>query len=89
MAFYLVGESDKPTVPPYRAYLQPTGSSSAKALRFVFGDEANAIETALAGSTDAQMEAVYTLSGTQLAAPQRGINIVKFSNGQTKKIVIK
>ena len=89
VAFYLVDESDKPTVPPYRAYLQPTSGGSAKALRFVFGDEANAIETALAGSTDAQIEAVYTLSGTRLAAPQRGINIVKFSNGQTQKIVIK
>ena len=32
--------------------------------------------------------AYYSLSGTRLAAPQRGFNIVKYSNGQSKKVLI-
>ena len=32
--------------------------------------------------------AFYSLSGTKLAAPQRGFNIVKYSNGLSKKVLI-
>jgi hypothetical protein len=32
--------------------------------------------------------AFYSLSGAQLAAPQRGFNIVKYSNGLSKKVLI-
>lgn len=31
----------------------------------------------------------YTLNGTRLAAPQKGINIVKMSDGTTRKIIVK
>lgn len=31
----------------------------------------------------------YTLSGTRLTAPQKGVNIVKMANGQVKKVLIK
>lgn len=31
----------------------------------------------------------YSLSGTKLSAPQKGINIVKYSNGTTKKVLVK
>ncbi len=33
--------------------------------------------------------AFYTLSGARLAAPQKGVNIVKMKNGQVKKVFIK
>ena len=33
--------------------------------------------------------AFYSLSGARLAAPQRGVNIIRMSNGQVKKVFIK
>ena len=33
--------------------------------------------------------AYYTLSGTQLASPQAGINLVKYSDGSVKKVYVK
>lgn len=35
------------------------------------------------------IRAVYDLSGRQLAQPQKGINIVKYNNGRTRKVVVK
>ena len=40
-------------------------------------------------SASATAVAYYTLSGTKVAAPQKGINIVKYSNGQVKKVLVK
>ncbi len=34
-------------------------------------------------------KARYTLNGTRLTVPQRGINIIRMSDGTTKKVVIK
>jgi len=31
----------------------------------------------------------YTVGGTRLAAPRKGINIVKMSNGETRKVVVR
>ncbi len=33
--------------------------------------------------------AIYSISGTRLAAPQKGINIIKMSNGSVKKVLVK
>lgn len=47
------------------------------------------------GINDAQADsnktvvARYTLDGQQIAAPQKGINILKMSDGTTKKVVVK
>ena len=37
---------------------------------------------------NSQIEAYYSLSGESLASPVKGINIVRQSNGKTKKMVI-
>ena len=36
-----------------------------------------------------QTEAVYDISGRQLSAPQKGLNIVKAADGTTRKVIIK
>ena len=36
-----------------------------------------------------QTEAVYDISGRQLSAPQKGLNIVKATDGSTRKVIIK
>ncbi|MBQ2003093.1 MAG: hypothetical protein II240_07350, partial [Bacteroidaceae bacterium] len=84
VAFYCVGESAKPTVKAYRCYLTAP-ANGIKA--FFFGDEVtgiNGVDTA-----DAEIEAIYTINGTRVNNLQKGLNIVKMSNGKTQKVYVK
>lgn len=40
-------------------------------------------------STNAESVAYYTLSGTRIGKPSKGINIVKMTDGTTKKVLVK
>lgn len=51
--------------------------------------DANAIEGVEADSENVVEVARYTIDGQRIATPQKGINIVKYSDGSAKKIVIK
>ena len=39
--------------------------------------------------TDSEIEGFYTIDGKRLSAPVKGMNVVKMTNGATKKIVIR
>lgn len=43
----------------------------------------------VATENGAKVEAYYNLGGVRLGAPQKGLNIVKYTDGTTKKIVVK
>jgi len=51
-----------------------------------FTTSAGIAGTAISAATPA---AYYSISGARLAAPQKGVNVVKLSNGQVKKVFIK
>ena len=51
------------------------------------GDPAG-IESAKGDANDVSEVARYTTNGVRLSAPQKGINIVKMSNGETRKVVV-
>ena len=90
VAFYLVGET-QPSVGPFRAYIRPQ-ASSAKALRVIFinGDDTTGIGTLHEDGTVTMDDAeYYTVGGARLATPQKGLNVVKYSNGTIKKIFVK
>lgn len=83
VAFYRVGD-EKPTVKAYRCYLT---ASANEAKAFFFGNEAtgiNGVDTA-----GAEIEAIYTINGTKVNNLQKGLNIVKMSNGKTQKVYVK
>jgi len=56
-------------------------------------DHANTYVTAIEGTPAQQAEPAvvgfYSMSGARLSAPQKGINIVKYSNGVVKKVLMK
>ena len=90
VAFYLVADT-QPNVGPFRAYIKPQ-SSNAKALRVIFinGDDTTSIGTPHEDGTVTLDDAeYYTLGGARLSAPQKGLNVVKYSNGTVKKIFVK
>ena len=73
----------------------PKGTSMSYFVADVWGDFQNIIEietTGVEGITmdgDAMEVARYNLSGARLTAPQRGINVVRMSDGSTKKVLVK
>ena len=58
------------------------------AVRVKVGEDTNAIDVANVAD-DVHEVACYSLDGRRLDAPQKGVNIVKFSNGKTMKKVKK
>ena len=90
VAFYLVNDM-QPNVGPFRAYIKPQ-ASNAKALRVIFinGDDTTGIGTLHNDGTLTMDNAeYYTVGGARLSAPQKGLNVVRYSNGIVKKIFVK
>lgn len=74
-------------VRPQRAYFETTASStSAKVLSIVDG-ETTGISSA--ETSEPTIVGIYTVGGTKIDNLEKGINIVKMSDGTTKKIILK
>lgn len=79
---------------PFRSYLVidttmgpgVPGSSNAKVLDIVFEDESTAISSM---TSDCIVESVYSLSGTKLSKVQKGVNLLKMTDGTIKKVIVK
>ena len=86
LGFYQVkSDEDNVTVGNNRCYLNVPAGSEIKA--FFFDDEAtgiNGVETA--GATVVER---YNAAGIKIAAPVKGLNIVKMSNGKVQKVLVK
>lgn len=80
------------TVPAFRAYIQPSSitGSTAKAsvlnIHIVDEDEVDGIGSAQ--NDDFDVEAVYDLQGRKQNGLQKGMNIMKMSNGKTIKVYV-
>ena len=86
--FYKVSDTTIPTVGAFRASLTASAASSAKAYDFAFDDNATAIEQA-ENTSSASIVAVYSADGACQRVLQKGINVVRMSDGTTKKVIIK
>ena len=88
-AFWNISDK-KVKVAPFRAWLQSSTTSDAKSLSLhPDADETTAIDMLNAATDGSKAAAIYNLQGHRLADLRQGVNIVKMSNGQTKKIIIK
>lgn len=85
VAFYKVSEEKPINVPANRAYL--TGvNSEAKVLNIGNGETngINAIQALIDGDAE-----IFNVNGVKQNTLQKGINIIKMSNGETRKIMVK
>ena len=57
-------------------------------VNFVFDETSTGIDEVDAAG-DNKIVARYTIDGQQISEPQKGINIVKYENGKTAKILVK
>lgn len=92
--FHKVVSDTQPMMTQFRAYFTLPASSPAKAfntigLRFLQGDQPTGIESAQQSVTTAKVVARYNAIGERIATPVKGLNIVKLSDGTTKKIIVK
>ena len=80
----------KHDVKPYRWYIVPSVKDDY-ANNFIFvEDSASATDiTTLSNDPEMVVEGFYSVDGMRLAEPVKGLNIVKFSNGQTQKVIIR
>lgn len=84
VAFYQVSEEKPINVPANRAYL--TVNSEAKVLNIGNGETngINAIQALIDGDAE-----IFNVNGVKQNSLQKGINIIKMSNGETRKIMVK
>ena len=71
-----------------KAYLQlPTSSvSRVKAISFVFEDDEDAVQSI---DEDSRTQRVYNIGGQIICKPQKGINIIRYSDGTSRKVLVK
>lgn len=67
-------------------YTYPQNVAGSK-ITVVFTTESTGIDGVEAAGSNEEV-ARYTLDGRKLSAPQKGVNIVKYADGSTKKVVV-
>ncbi len=74
------------TMKPFRAYIPANVNSAAKSLNIVLDES-----TGITAHNDSNATAIirYNAAGQKLAGVQKGLNIVKMSNGEVKKVFVK
>jgi hypothetical protein len=85
LGFYLVAEGKQPTVGANRAYL--TVPASARDA-FFFGDDQTTAIQALKALTEGNAE-IYDVNGVKQDKLQKGMNILKMSDGSIRKVMVK
>ena len=80
-----IGTNDYVVVGEWKLYYYGSGKNAD-----ILGEDIpDAIQQVAAAPQGATPVARYTLSGTRLAAPQKGINLVKMSDGHVVKVLVK
>lgn len=88
VAFYLVGDV-QPTVKPFRAYIKGAEASNlVKSIAIDFGFDATGIEGVESAQGVVEV-ARYNAAGVRIAAPQKGVNFVRMSDGSVLKVMVK
>jgi hypothetical protein len=76
------------TVPAFRAYFT-SGTSSGANIRLGFADEEVTAINKLAGEGGVTVKGIYSASGASVPALQKGLNLVEFSDGSVRKVIVK
>lgn len=83
---------DNTTLGSYRWYMKPEPKNDNYAkptIIFMEGDVDATGISATGTDSNAEIEGYYTINGVRSDVPVKGMNIVKYKNGKTKKVMIK
>ena len=90
VGFYKV--KDDAGIMPHKAYILVNTNNEPAVKGYIFSFDEEDTPTAvlkIETETDAQVMGIYSLDGKRLQALQRGMNIVRLSDGSVKKILVK
>jgi hypothetical protein len=80
-------------LPSYRWYIKVNANNSDadySKIGFSIVDEDDATSIDSVHSMDnSDIEGYYTINGLKLEKPVKGINIIRYNNGKTKKVILK
>lgn len=85
--FYQAADATN-TLKAFRGYFTVAGAANVNALQFIIDGEETAIEGVNAETTE-EIVAIYSLDGRRVESLVKGVNIVKLSNGKTRKVIVK
>jgi lysophospholipase L1-like esterase len=71
----------------FRAYFEDASPNPSGAFSIIINDDLTAMKPTVTGDST-EIVAIYGADGTKRAAMQKGMNIVKLSNGETQKIMV-
>lgn len=86
VGFYIVGSENSISVGKNRCYLKGNNTAGGAAKLNIRFEEANAIS---AVNENATISSIYSASGAKVSSMQKGMNIVKYSDGSVKKVLVK
>ena len=86
--FYRAADNTN-TMKAFRAYLQPKGGANIKAVGYSFDDVDATFVEGVEDAMTAEPVAVYGADGALRTGLQKGLNIVKMSDGKVKKVFVK
>ena len=88
IGFYILDESKNVAIPANRAYLELPKNAAVKVsgLTFEASEEADRLEKT---EDVVKVSEVYALDGAKRSAMQRGLNIVKMSDGKVRKVMVR
>ena len=86
--FYRAADESN-TLKAFRAYLQPKGGANIKAVGYSFDDVDATFVEDVEDAMTAEPVAVYGADGALRTGLQKGLNIVKMSDGKVKKVMVK
>ena len=86
--FYRAADNTN-TMKAFRAYLQPKYGANIKAVGYSFDDMDATVIEGVEDAEKAEPVAVYGADGALRAGLQKGLNIVKMSDGKVKKVFVK
>lgn len=89
----LQGNSSTATLRSYRWYIKATARGEnddyAKPNIFIVEGDGDTDGISNAQAVDGEIEGIYTLGGMKVEHPVKGVNIIKYTDGRTKKINVK
>ena len=85
--FYQAADATN-TLKAFRGYFTVDESAAVNGLQFIIDGEETAIEGVNAETTE-EIVAIYSLDGRRVESLVKGVNIVKLSNGKTRKVIVK
>lgn len=89
LAFYAVPSDNYIGMPAYKAFLNIPEYKCADSRVFYFADEFSGIEDNNIETCLGKIESVSNIDGRRARSLQKGVNIVKLSNGNTMKLIHK